>query len=192
MGVATWQPDTLFDTLPHVEVRTLPAKAKWKGCLTCTELYLPDTHYIGRRTLPCMGEECVACLAGRARRHEGFASIVWQHNRRHEIVRLTPPAVSGILAAIGKGESCRGYVVELCRKGERSNGRVAVYVEREIFPVERLPASPPLDEHLARVWRIDGIDPTMGTAEYIAQLAAHLKKAMEIAAAKAAAESNAA
>lgn len=170
MGVASWDPCGLFDELPYIEVLTLPKGAKFKGCLTCNDLYCPDTHWIGRRTLPCMGEDCAACEANKPKRHEAFGSFVWNHNHRHQIARLSVPVAVTIKRALTGVVDYRGQVVHLERKGDRKNGRLVAYVDDYSFPQERLPAAPNLVDHLSRVWRIDGIDPGMGDSLYMGQL----------------------
>jgi hypothetical protein len=175
-NVATWSYDPDLPELPYLPLETLPAKGVWRVVATCEELYCVHTHFIGRRTLPCLGEGCGACAAQKPRRKEAFASVVRVRDRKHIILRLTENAAIVLLRSVIGGCPVRGLAFVATRTGSRPNG----YVSVEVVPVElethRLPVAPDLPLHLSRVWRIDGWEPAIGLEHYGEQLIAHIKR----------------
>jgi hypothetical protein len=169
MGINTTCLDPGDDHLPYVQIVTLKASQKGRMVVTCNQPYEVYTHYIGGRTLPCMGEDCAACAEHRPKKYEGFVSGVWAGSKRHEILRLTIAGMMQAKTAIPKLESWRGFVFDIERKGTRNNGRVVIHVQPQALESTRLPAGLELEDHLLRVWRIDGIRATDDERSYIFQ-----------------------
>ena len=177
MGVRTTCLDPRDVDVPYLPVVTVGAKFKGRGVITCTEFYEPFTHYIGGRTLPCLTPTCSACDNDRPRRYEGFVSVVWMVSRKHEIVRLTKPAMLGLKLGLEGRDFLRGQVLLLERKGTRNCGRLVASVEREALEISRLPPAPDLPAHLARIWRVDGMEVSKDETGYIRQLSAFVAEA---------------
>jgi len=156
--------------LPFLPVITLKAKFDGRGVITCERAYEVDVHWIGRRTLPCLDGECQACLKQVPKKYEGYLSVVWMHNRKHEIVRMTRDAMLIFKSQLCSTDSLRGHVLHLVRKGVKSNGRVIPSVEPLEIETARLPKSPDLRAHLAKIWRVDGIEVDHDERAYVAQI----------------------
>lgn len=167
-------------SLPHLPLFTLPAKCNGRAIITCDEFYEVDTHFIGRRTLPCMDQNCKACEAKRPIKYEGYVSVVWMQNKRHQILRLTKPAMLQLKSQIPSQNSPRGVALQLQRRGDRPNGQVLVFVEPAQIDVLRLPEPPQLELHLAKIWRIDGIDVASDDAAYVRQLGVWIEEKIEL------------
>lgn len=178
MGVRRTVLDPNEDQLPYLATVTLGAKAKGRAVITCDEAYECFTHFVGGRTLPCLEPECACCTAERPKRYEGFISLIWIVGRRHQLVRMTRNAMMQLKSQTTPSSSLRGRVVLLERKGGRSNGRVEVLVEPETIEVSRLPAKPDLEAHLARIWRVDGLDVTKDERAYVRQLSAFTEESI--------------
>lgn len=170
MAIATWTDEQGMDDIPYLPVVTLPAAQSWRCVITCDELYLPYTHWLSGRTLPCLGAECGACGAKKPKRPEAFASVATLHNRRHQILRLTREVASTILRHPLAAQSVRGICLELRRRGSKPNGHVAAILEEIPYEGSRLPASQVVALHLFRVWRTDGWEPTVDYGDYVAAL----------------------
>jgi len=176
MGINTTCLNPGDEQLPYVQIVTLRPSQKGKIYLTCDQPYECYTHYVGGRTLPCMTDGCAACEDRRPKKYEGFIAGVWAGSKRHEIVRLTIAGMMQLKQSIPQGESWRGTAVEIERKGIRNNGRVVVHVLQTIVEGSKLPAALPLEDHLLRVWRIDGIRATDSEQLYIRQYQAWLEE----------------
>jgi len=179
MGVRVTCLDPRSEDVPYLPVVTVGAKFRGRGVITCAEFYEPYTHYVGGRTLPCLTPICQACLMERPSRYEGFVSVVWIANRKHEIVRITKPAMIQLKLALSGSGSPRGRILQLERKGDKKTGRLACGVEPEQIEVSRLPQAPNLEAHLARIWRVDGMEVTSDERAYIAQLSAFVETSIE-------------
>lgn len=177
MGVRTTCLSLEDDDLPYIPTVTVGAGFKGRAVVTCDVLYECFTHFIGGRTLPCLEPICHACLRERPKRYEAYVSLVWFSGRKHEIVRLTKGAVFQLKAGLLGRSTMRGSVLQIERKTERNNGRLTTRVEPEMLEIARLPAAPELALHLARVWRIDGMEVNNDTRAYIASMAEFLEKA---------------
>lgn len=176
MGVRQHVLDVGEQGLPFLPVITLKAKFDGRGVITCDAAYEVDVHWIGRRTLPCLEENCRACLQQVPKKYEGYLSLVWIHNRKHEIVRMTRDAMLILKSQLLQQDSLRGHVVQLVRKGNKSNGRVIPSVEPLEIEQARLPKSPNLEAHLAKIWRVDGIEVNREERAYVAQLSEYVDR----------------
>lgn len=153
--------------VPWMELQTLKAGFVGRGYVTCEKPYEVYTHWIGRRTLPCMGKECGACLAQMTSTYEGYVSLVWAHNRNHGLVRLTKPAMLMLKNQVQLQPSWRGTIVNFERKGKAKNGRVVVRVDALQLEVHKLPQIPDLRRQMARIWSVDGIEVARDERAYI-------------------------
>lgn len=179
MGVRTTCLDPSDNPLPYLPCVTLGVRFKGRGVITCDRPYECFTHFVGGRTLPCMEPVCAACSADRPKRYEGFVSVVWVTNRKHEIVRFSWNAMMQLKSQISNQDSLRGLLVQLERKTGRQNGRVQCLVEPISIEVAKLPQTPKLEEHLARIWRVDGISVSTDERAYVAQLSAFIEDTIE-------------
>jgi len=176
MGIFRQALELSGDDLPYMETITIPAKFKGWGLLTCHELFETRTHWIGRRTLPCLGENCPACRDERPRAYEAFASIVWAKNKQHDIVRLPQGPVYQLKEQTKDLTDLRGLGIELERKGEEKYGRIVCRVNNKIFEGGRLPADPDIEAQLMKIFRIDGIRVSDNERSYIIALSRHIQE----------------
>jgi len=170
MGIREVQLRAGDDDLPFVEIVTLKAGFTGRGYVTCDEPYEVMTHWVGRRTLPCLGENCGACQAHVPAKYEGYVSLVWSHSRTHQIVRMTKPAVLQLKNQTAQLPSLRGSILSFERKGKRANGRVLVRVEALVVESIKLPLQLDLRRHMIHVWRVDGIEVHQDERLYIHNL----------------------
>lgn len=175
MGIRQTVLDPHEDDLPYMPVVTLGARFKGRGVITCSKPFECYTHFIGGRTLPCLEPECGACTAERPRRYEGFVSVVWIVGRKHEIVRMTRGAMLQLKSCSSTVDDWRGMVCEFERKTTRNNGRLLCSPHEGWIEGARLPAKPEIEQHLLRVWRIDGIRVSDDERGYIIALQRHLE-----------------
>lgn len=179
MGCATWSYNADEPEVPYLPVLTLPAKCEWKMIVTCEKLFLPHTHWLRGRTLPCMGDGCGACGAEMPRRPEGFVSVVASHNRKHFILRVTRDVAIVLLRHADARHPLRSTMFTAKRRGEKPNGHVQASVDDLQFEVARLPAAPNVELHLLRVWRVDGWEPSESLTGYAEQLRFHLESRLQ-------------
>lgn len=179
MGVSRHVLNPLESDLSYLPVTTLGRKQRGRCVITSDDFYEVDVHWIGGRTLPCLDKECAACKAQRPRKYEAYLGIVWSTSRKHEILRLTKGAMFQLKSQLSCSDSPRGHVLSVERKGDRPNGRVVILVEPLQVEVQKLPASPDLEAHLARIWRVDGIEVTKDEGAYVASLSAFTDEVIE-------------
>ena len=84
--------------LPHLPLVRVPTRTAWKLAITCTQMLQVDTHYMNRRTLPCVTHDCPGCAAELPRRYEAYISALTTQPSRHVIVALTPKAAQPAVA----------------------------------------------------------------------------------------------
>lgn len=176
MGVRRICLDPDDDALPYIPVVTIKPKFKGRMVITCTEPFECCTHFIGGRTLPCLEPECGACDAERPKRYEAFVSGVWVRDKKHEIIRLTTNAMYQLKDRMRGVVDYRGTLLEVERRGERKNGRVVVTVADGFVESARLPERPDLEQHLLKIWRIDGIRVSDDERAYIIALQRHMEE----------------
>jgi hypothetical protein len=179
MGVSRHVLNPAEADLSYLPVITLGKKQRGRCVITSDEFYEVDVHWIGGRTLPCLETNCEACKAQRPRKYEAYLGIVWSTSLKHEILRLTKGAMFQLKSQLSCSGSPRGHVLSVERKGDRPNGRVTILVEPLQVEISRLPASPDLEAHLARIWRVDGIEVTKEEGEYIRRLSAFTEETIE-------------
>lgn len=141
--------------LPHLPLMRLPAKGDWLLGITCWELFQVETHFIGRRTLPCVTENCPGCEAKKPRRYEAYLSGIRAHDKRHILVALTPGAAHQLLDAVSSETQLRGHVIRLVRQGTRPNGMLRLELQDHMLDQSRMPNAPDLEKHMLAIWGLD-------------------------------------
>ncbi len=179
MGVRRHVLSPLETDLAYLPVITLGKKQRGRCVITSEEPYEVDVHWLGGRTLPCLESGCGACEAQRPKKYEAYLGVVWSTSRKHEILRLTKAAMFQLKSGLSGRDSIRGSVLAVERKGDRPNGRVIVTVEPLQVEIARLPQSPDLEAHLARIWRVDGIEVTKDERAYVTSLQAFTEGIIE-------------
>lgn len=164
------------DGLPYMETVTLKPSFKGWGVFTCSKLFETRTHWIGRRTLPCLTPTCPACDAERPRAYEAFASILWASDKQHQIVRLPQGPVYQLKELLRGTDDWRGVGIEFVRKGKDRNGRIVCRLMERFVESARLPADPDLEAQLMKIFRIDGIRVSDDERAYIIALTRHIEE----------------
>jgi hypothetical protein len=125
------------------------------GAITCTQPIRVNVHYLGGRTLPCLGDDCPGCTAQRQKREETYLSIIGRHDKQHIIVGITKNAAFQLSEQVQNWHNMRGVLLDLKRVGPKVNGRVNVHVSELRANGDTLPAAPILIDHLFNIWGID-------------------------------------
>ncbi len=123
--------------------------------VTCFELLQIDTHFMGRRTLPCIENDCPGCQAKKPRRYEAYVSGVRGSDSKHLIYALTGGAVHAIIPFMANVTQLRGHIITLTRSGTRPNGMLRAEVDETMLDPTRLPQAPNLLEHMYAIWGLD-------------------------------------
>lgn len=140
------------DHLPHLPLKRLPTRAVWKLAITCTEMLQLDTHYMNRRTLPCIVDECPGCAAELPRRYEAYVSCLTTQPSTHIIVALTPKAAKQLWDSAPNPNDLRGLIITLQRLGNRANGPLSCVVDHSEAIAHKLPPIPELRAHMLKIW----------------------------------------
>lgn len=157
---------------PHLPLMRLPKSACWRVAITAWELLQVETHFFGRRTLPCVTEDCPGCAAQKPRRYEAYLSVWTASPSKHIIVALTPRAAAEILSTITPPNQLRGHMITLRRTGTRANGPVTAEIDGEMIDANRLPPAPDLLAQMLDIWGLDQSHTAMDHGAYAAAVAA--------------------
>lgn len=140
------------ENLPHLPLIRVPTRTSWKLAITCTQMLQVDTHYMNRRTLPCVTTDCPGCAAELPRRYEAYISALTTQPSRHVIIALTPKAASQLWASAPNRTDLRGSIITLQRLGTRANGPLSCRFEHSDAIDHKLPPIPELVAHMLRIW----------------------------------------
>lgn len=142
------------DNLPHLPLLRVPTRTAMKLAITCAEMLQVDTHFMNRRTLPCVNENCPGCEAKLQRRYEAYISAMTTQPTRHVIVALTPRAAKQLWDSAPDPRDLRGTIILLQRVGSRANGPLNCRIEPAETLSGKLPPMPELIAHMMRIWGI--------------------------------------
>lgn len=159
---------------PHLPLVRLPAKAIWDLAITCFEALQIDTHFLGRRTLPHLAENCPGCEYKKPLRYECYVTALRKSDKRHLIVALTANAANQLYAAVPNANQLRGHIVTLRRAGSRPNGMLQLEVAEHMVSTEHLPDAPSLLDHMLDIWGLDQSHLGQDHAGYAADVAENL------------------
>lgn len=168
------RPGTQLPHLPLVRVKTAGIV---RGVITSRSYIGVNTHFMGQRTLPCVGDDCPGCAAEKSKRWEGYLSVWTTAPSKHLIVALTPGAATQILDAAPDPNNLRGLFLTVERLGSKPNGQLRGNVEPANIEPGHLPPEPELLRHLYKIWGVDDCllpDPNPRIAAPILDRAAQL------------------
>lgn len=149
-----------WDTVPKVEdERFIPIYSAvpnftYTLAVVSNELVTVSTHYVHKRTLPCVGEanECEGCQARRQVRVKGYLGCYEKSFDRLVIAELTNEAMTHSNIPLTPGASgFRGRAVKLWRIGKGVNGAVRCDFHDVKEPLE-LPEEFDVRAALTRIW----------------------------------------
>jgi hypothetical protein len=113
-----------------------------------------QTHYIGRRTFPCLGTPhlCEGCIQLIRRRWKGFLGIWVSGWSRYAIADITINAVRTCPDLVKKGFRLQGKTLRLERIGKKVNGPVTAELGSLPFPDDQVHKDFELKPHLYQMW----------------------------------------
>jgi hypothetical protein len=158
--IPRWQDDPPPERmLPHMPLVRVKPGVMLSGAVTTTQIHGVPTHYYGRRTLPCLADDCPGCAKQMPSRWEGYIGLWSSRPSKHLIVALTPGAATGIIDTAKDPKNLRAVYVEICRTGRAANSRLVASCKELEIPSSHLPPIPDLRAHLLHIWGLD-LDPT--------------------------------
>ncbi len=109
-------------------------------------------HWMGRRTLPCLGDECPKARHNRPIRWIGYAPITVPRQKALEaaILALSPEKAEELTEYMGDG---LGPVI-FCKRNQKSREWHIDHVNTEVKPDARFPITPDVRYVLFRLWGI--------------------------------------
>jgi hypothetical protein len=155
-----WIPESPLptDVLPRLYAITItPQHHKLSGFFLSDRYRGYQTHWMGSRTLPCLGSDtaCPGCKMGLAKRWKGFAAVQVLPNRKKYILELPFAAVNCCKPLQAQNGSLRGLHFAAQRMGPSANAPVKILLTGR---VETEPIEPEFDVFLCllRWWGYDG------------------------------------
>lgn len=173
MAIRTYDSPPPESDRPHLPIVRVPASGNIRLAITCFELLQVPTHFMGRRTLPCLDHHCPGCADQRPARYEAYVSGIRSGDKRHCIYALTPGAARLLLSGVPNPTQLRGHIIEIKRAGRRPNGTLRVDHDEHMVSADKLPPAPNLMEHMLHIWGLDSSHLANDHPEY----AARVKKA---------------
>jgi len=162
-------------SLPHLPLTRVKPGAGFTGLITTSRLLGVPTHYVGRRTLPCVKEGCPGCEGKLATRDEWYAGLYTAIPSKHLLVALTP-AVAWQIKDFFKGSpTLRGCYVILTRAGKAANSRLLVQCKDFESGQAKLPPEPDLAAHLLHIWGLDQAHMAQDDPAYVNRVKEHYK-----------------
>ena len=154
-----WQDDPpTTNLLPHLPLIRIKPGQPTKGIITSTQICGVPTHYYGRRTLPCLADECPGCKAQLAKRWEGYISV-WTFAPSHHVIwALTTAAACGLKDTAPNFTDLRGLCLTIARAGKHNNSQLRARCDPYEALQMRLPTAPDLRAHLLHIWGMDATE----------------------------------
>jgi hypothetical protein len=149
----TWtdRPPQQDPSLPYRITRT-PATSKLRAVILSTQMIGCPTHYDGRRTVPCEGNQCKLCEAGYAARWHGYVAV-WDPAEDERLVLELPAGPAQALADHhDRFHTLRGFDLVAWRPRQKANARIAITLGQVQRPSPAIPAEPDLHTILLRIW----------------------------------------
>lgn len=149
-----------WDAVPKVEdERFIPIYSAVPGAtfelaIVSDQLVTVVTHYMHRRTFPCVGEanSCEGCAAHRQARVKGYFGCWEKQFNRLVMAELTTEAMSRSNVPLApRASGFRGRVIKLWRIGKGENGAVRCAFHDVKEPLE-LPDEFDVRAALTRIW----------------------------------------
>lgn len=161
--------------LPHLPLLRVPPGPGIIGLITAPSLLGTQTHFMNRRTLPCLAPDCPGCEAKLARREEWYSSLWTQSPSKHVIAALTPAVAWQITEATAKLPTIRGLRVHLYRSSKRPNSRLLASIAEVEFHETKLPDPPDLQRHLLHIWGLDQSHLAQDDQAYVNRVKDHFR-----------------
>lgn len=161
--------------LPHLPLVRVKPGAGLFGALTSSKLIGVPTHYMSRRTLPCVTDGCPGCEAKLACRPEWYAGFKIRNPGNHVIVALTPACAWQIKDRFHNLTTLRGVGLTLTRAGKAGNSRLLVECHELELAQLKLPDEPDLIKHLLHIWGLDQGQLGQDNAGYVNRVKDHFR-----------------
>lgn len=111
------------------------------------------THFVGKRTMPCIDKNCWGCENTTQRRWYGWLTVYNEKNDKIILLEITQKAYQQIEKYMEHHKTLRGAKLRACRKGGKANGQLKL----EITPARHVQATLPAEidrvEALERIWQ---------------------------------------
>jgi hypothetical protein len=140
--------------LPAMDLLRTPTSGTMSGVITCDKPICVPTHWFGGQTLPCVYDECPACIEQRARVYHVYTSLFNPNLTKHWIFECTAEASRIIYQLAEQTSNLRGVMLSAARRGKRANGKVEILLKQSPIDKFKLPDPPDLKAHLSRIWRV--------------------------------------
>lgn len=112
------------------------------------------THYIARRTVPCLGKNCPACEVGATSRWYGWLHVTSTSLTRQSLLEYTAAASELVLQAYEQHGTLRGLQLTARRIPRRANGRIILEFKAGSIPERSLPPEANREAILSRMWEL--------------------------------------
>lgn len=112
-------------------------------------------HWIGSRSMPCIGDTCRLCHDGNPRRWYGWLAVQTTSTGRTFILEYTSAAAFQVNEYFNEHRTLRGAQIELWRKPQRANGRLCLFIRPGITDRTTIPKGPSRKTILAQMWGVD-------------------------------------
>lgn len=115
----------------------------WVGC---------ETHFAGGRTVPCEQKQCEVCSSGTPPRWHAYLGLILHPSGEHVLLILPTSALPSLKQYRAEFQTIRGANLIAFRPSKRPNGRVITSLDHGGRASLNLPAGPPIESILLRMW----------------------------------------
>jgi len=126
-----------------IQLLRVPAATKLLGITINRTLEGCITHWDGRRTSACPGDECPIHRAGHAGRWHAYVPIWGQTSGKIAVIQLTALAAGALQEEAQRWGTLRGLLIQISRVKPRDNARIVI--EARKLPTEPLDLPQPID-----------------------------------------------
>jgi hypothetical protein len=134
----------------------VPAGRELVAVITSTQLTGCYTHYVRRRTQPCLGQDCPHCLDGLQPRWHGYLSARSVSSATHYVLELTALAAGPVADYYDRQKTLRGARLHAKRLGSKPNSPVTTNVVPHDSDLRTLPREVNMPKYLALLWSLNG------------------------------------
>lgn len=141
--------------LPHHKILRPPTSGGMTVLVLSSKWVLVPTHFIGRRTMPCIDGPCPGCVEGIEIRNKFYLYVRGKTLGETRVLEVSDFSAEAFENYFGAYKTMRGAIAVLSRQGKRKNGAHVVSFQRSQETEQTLGKEYDLDAWLRRLWRIE-------------------------------------
>ena len=158
------------------QLRRTPRGGEIKCYIVSTKPVGVWTHFYGGGTMPCEGDNCVACADHQSARKHWYIAVIGQKDGEKFMLEMTDRGADAIIQVIESKATLRGRYLRTYRINNKPNGPVES-ITGDLAPSHiTIPNEPNLKQCLSIIWGLDSRTDDCEPGEEYTRVAGHRRK----------------